>query len=280
MPTSLLTLPVEIRQIIWKHAMTGQFHFQPDLCEFKDDGEYVFRWWKVPTSERDLLGCQNPRLPLLLTCKVVKQEVEHLSHGYVFEMHEPGLKLFYRKLHDYPDWNRSIFLKVRHMLSVFEMTDEGAKFARAHGAAVFAEEARHAWQYIFTKLSKGIDVKVEVLEPDGSPLRAPLPAQRFKKYKMELYFSETPPAEALPTKTAPTKAPPTKTAPTKTAPTKTAPTKAAPTKAAPTKAAPTKAAPTKTASTDPAPTNPATTNPAPTETAPTETAPTETSPTA
>jgi hypothetical protein len=200
MPATLLTLPVEIRQMIWTFAMSGEYSCRPDLARHKKDGWYTSNWKSVPSSEVDLLGCQNPRLPLLLTCKVVNQETKYLPHDFIFNVgHDRTLQTFFYKLQDYPTWNRSILLKLRRLRSFCDMSVVNLKASDVETyppevyAQEFAKNLQRHWYYQITYLSEGIDVEVKVLDADSSPLHAPLApygSTDLKTCILELYLTE------------------------------------------------------------------------------------------
>ncbi|KPI39127.1 uncharacterized protein AB675_4510 [Cyphellophora attinorum] len=207
MSASLLTLPAEIRQMILKFALTGEHHCQPDLALHGKDGDLLLSWKKVPSSEYDLLGCQNPLLPLLLACKVINQETKYLEHGYVFELPDSSLHRFSRKLRRYPDWNSSIFLKLRRIRSSYYTSGIEAVCV-GRGGLYQDRGLQGLWDAPMSGLAKGVDAEVKLLEVDGSPLRDPYAGRGSssyvkKKYTVEVQFTELLPPRPCPSRDLP-----------------------------------------------------------------------------
>ena len=65
---SLTTLPVEVRQLIWRHTVPSEVHIEVPGCRHTG--------WNVFAKTPGVVIPHNPRVPILLLCKQFNREIE------------------------------------------------------------------------------------------------------------------------------------------------------------------------------------------------------------
>ncbi|KPI39090.1 uncharacterized protein AB675_4511 [Cyphellophora attinorum] len=114
MPTTLLTLPLEIRQMIWKFTMTGTI----DVLGHCQHAQYPPQQdFDTPILRFNPSSLRNPRLPLLLACKVISQDIVDLPDDYIFSFcHARYQEDVLSALLKHPAWTpTAVFARLQNM---------------------------------------------------------------------------------------------------------------------------------------------------------------------